>query len=348
MSDNVSDNFRVGITPDFYTDAKGRFEHIVEEKLKRVDWAPMPDQPGKVATPVALNQFDALFALGLKINAESLKGVERLAVIARWGVGYDMIDVDAITEAGVALAITPNAVRRPVAESIYTLIFALTTNLLIQDRVVRAGKWRGDLPRLGRNIKGRTLGSLGCGNIAQEMFRMAGSLGFGRLIATDPYVAPEVAQSLNVELVSMDELLQQSDFLTVNTLLNKQTRGIIGEPELRKMKPTSFLINTSRGPVLQEDAVIRALRENWIAGAGLDVFEQEPLQPGSALRELENVILAPHALAWTEEIVRDNGIEACDNILAISRGEVPASIVNKEVLARPDFQRKLERYRRSN
>jgi phosphoglycerate dehydrogenase-like enzyme len=344
---SVSSDFRVGITPDFYVDAKGKFEHVVEERLREVSWSPMPDQPGKVGTPDALNQFDAIFSLALKIDAQSLRGVERLALIARWGVGYDMIDVDAITEAGVALAITPNAVRRPVAEAIYTFLFALTTNLLHQDRVVREGKWRGALPGLGRNIRGRTLGSIGCGNIAQEMFRMAGSLGFGRLIATDPFVAPEVAKGLGVELVSMDELLASSDFLAVNTLLNKQTRGLIGEAELRKMKPTAYLINTSRGPVLQEQAVIRALKERWIAGAGLDVFEEEPLPAGSPLRELDNVILAPHALAWTEEIVRDNAVEACDNILTIARGEIPAAIVNKEVLSRPEFQRKLDRYRRN-
>lgn len=343
-------NFRVGITPDFYTDAKGRFEAIVDAKFSSVpgvEWMPMPEQPGKIATPAALDQFDAIFALALKFAPESVSGVQRLALIARWGVGYDMIDVDAITNADIALAITPGAVRRPVAEAILTFVFALTTNLLIQDRVVRSGRWRGDLPRLGRNIKGRTLGSLGCGNIAQEMFRMAGSLGFGRLIACDPYVSSDQARALGVELVSMDELLEASDFLAVNTLLNAQTRGIIGEKELRRMRPTAFLINTSRGPVIQEEALIRALKEQWIAGAGLDVFEQEPIAPDNPLRELDNVILSPHALAWTEEIVRDNGMEACDNILTIARGETPMSIVNKEVLKRPGFQEKLARYRRN-
>lgn len=342
--------FRVGITPDFYVDAKGKFEAVLEEKfgdVPRLEFSPMPDQPGKIGTPGALDQFDALFSLGLKIDAESLKGVERLALIARWGVGYDMIDVDALTAADVALAITPGSVRRPVSEAIFTFIFALSTNLLIQDRLVRQGKWRGELPRLGRNIKGRTLGSLGCGNIAQEMFRMAGSLGFGRLIAADPYVTREQAAALGVELVSMDELLRESDFLAINTLLNKHTKGIVGEAELRKMKPTAYLINTARGPIVNETALIKALRENWIAGAGLDVFETEPLPAGSPLRELDNVLLSPHGLAWTEEIVRGNGLEACDNILTIARGETPASIVNKEVIERPGFQRKLDRYRRT-
>jgi phosphoglycerate dehydrogenase-like enzyme len=343
-----NDVFRVGITPDFYTEVKGRFEAEVEKMLndiKGLSWGPMPPQPNKVATPATLNQFDAIFALAIKFTAESVAGVDRLAVIARWGVGYDMVDVDALTRADVALAITPNAVRRPVAEAIYSFLFALTTNLTTQDRLVRQGKWRGDLPALGRNIKGRTLGSLGCGNIAREMFRMAGSLGFGRLIAYDPFVSPEDVRALGVELVSSDELFAQSDFLAINTFLNKETLGMVGEDQLRKMKPTAYLINTARGPIVQEAALIRALQGNWIAGAGLDVFEQEPLPPDSPLRQLSNVVLSPHGLAWTEEIARDNTIEACSNILTIARGEVPASIVNKEVLTRPGFQQKLARYR---
>ncbi len=346
---SIAGVFRVGITPDFYVDAKGRFESALESKLagvEGIEYSAMPPQPDKIAQPNALNEFDALFSLALNITADSVAGVERLAVVARWGVGYDMIDVDALTGADIALAITPTAVRRPVAEAIYTFIFALTTNLLLQDKTVRAGEWRGSLPQLGRNIKGRTLGSLGCGNIALEMFSMAQSLGFGRLIAADPYASSEKATALGVELVSLDELLAASDFLAVNTLLNAETRGIIGEAELRKMKPSAYLINTARGPIVQEAALVRALREGWIAGAGLDVFEKEPMEAGNPLRETDNVILAPHALAWTEEIVRDNGLEACSNILAIARGEVPDTIVNKDVIQRPGFQAKLARYRR--
>ena len=140
----MNPNFRVGITPDFYTEAKGKFEAILEEQLggAGVESAPMPPQPGKVATPDALNQFDAIFWLALKMEPESLVGVDRLAAVARWGVGYDMIDTDALTEAGIVLCITPNAVRRPVAEAILALIFALLKNLPEQARLTRAGKWR--------------------------------------------------------------------------------------------------------------------------------------------------------------------------------------------------------------
>jgi phosphoglycerate dehydrogenase-like enzyme len=340
--------FRIGVTPDFYVDAKGRFERVLEQKLSHIDgleWSVMPPQPGKVATPDALNQFDALFALGLKITPGSLEGVERLALIARWGVGYDMIDVDAVTNADILLAITPKAVRRPVAEAILTLIFALSKNLLEQDRITREGRWRGDLSRLGCTLDGKVLGSVGFGNIAQEMFRLAASLGFGRFLACDPHADEQTARSLGVELVSMRDLLRLSDYLVANALLNSSTRGMIGEPEFRLMQPTAFFINTARGAIVQQNALVRALKEKWIAGAGIDVYEKEPPDPADPLLHLENVILSPHGLAWTRELARDNGIEACENILSVFRGEVPGGVVNGEVLARPGFQQKLARYR---
>jgi len=343
--------FRVGITPDFYTDANGRFETALAARLDGVaglEYAPMPAQPGKTATSDALNEFDAIFALALKFTRESLAGVDRLALIARWGVGYDMIDVHALTDAGVALAITPQAVKRPVAEAILTLIFALSKDLLEQDRTVRTGKWRGSLRRLGVCLEGRVLGSIGCGNIAREMFRLARPFGFTRLVAYDPYVKPETVRELGVDLVSLEEVLRASDYVAVNTLLNESTRRLIGEPQLRMMKPSAFLINTARGPIVDQRALTRALSEKWIAGAGIDVFEEEPADPNDPLLALDNVILSPHALAWTDEIARDNGLEACDHILSIARGEVPDGLVNREVLERPAFQQKLERYRRNH
>lgn len=344
----MEQKFRIGVTPDFYVDAKGRFEEVVEQRLgnlEGVEYGSMPPQPGKVATPEALNQFDGILALSLKFPAESLAGVDRLAVVARWGVGYDKIDVNALTEAGVLLAITPNAVKRPVAEAILTLIFALSKNLLIQDRVTRSGRWRPGLPGIGYDLPGRVLGSVGCGNIAREMFRLARPLGFGRLIACDPRVSQDEVSELGVELVSMDTVFRESDYVTVNTWLSEQTRGLIGEQHFRLMKPTAFFINTARGPIVEHSALVKALREKWIRGAGIDVFAVEPPPDDEPLFELDNVILAPHTLAWTEELMRDNSIEACENLLAVARGELPAAIVNREVIDRPGFKKKLARYR---
>jgi phosphoglycerate dehydrogenase-like enzyme len=268
-----------------------------------------------------------------------------LAVIARWGVGYDTIDTAALTANDIALAITPNAVRRPVAEAILTYVFALAKNLFEQDRVTRAGFWRNGLGRLGTCMEGRTLGSVGCGNIAREMFRLAISLGFGRFIACDPYVKADDLRELGVEIVTMDEVFRESDFVAVNTFLSSATRGLIGAEHFRLMKRTAYFINTARGPIVREAELVTALKERWFLGAGLDVFEQEPPPNDHPLFGLDNVILSPHGLAWTEEIARDNTREACDNILAVFRGEAPHGVVNREVLDRPGFQKKLARYR---
>jgi phosphoglycerate dehydrogenase-like enzyme len=346
----MSAKFRLGVTPDFYVEAQGKFEHVLEEQMRaapHIEYGSMPPQPGKLGTPDALDQFDAIFSLALRITPESLHGVERLALVARWGVGYDMIDVDALTRHDIALAITPNAVRRPVAEAILAFIFALLKNLPHQDRLTRGGGWRGDLTRLGRCIPGHVLGSVGCGNIAREMFRLARPLGFSRLIACDPAVRPEDVRDLGVEIAGLETVMRESDFVAINTLLNSRTQGLIGEREIGLMKLSAYLINTARGPIVQHDALVNALRSGRIAGAGIDVFPTEPPPKDDPLFSLDNVIVTPHALAWTEEIMRDNGIEACQNVIAVSRGQLPGGIVNREVVERPGFQRKLARYRAS-
>jgi phosphoglycerate dehydrogenase-like enzyme len=187
---------------------------------------------------------------------------------------------------------------------------------------------------------------VGCGNIARELFRLARPLGFSRLLASDPYVRQEDVSDLGVEMVDMETLFRQSDFVTINTLLNKHTQGLIGAQHFAWMKPTAYFINTARGPIVQHDALAAALRAGRIAGAGIDVFPVEPPPKDDPLFSMDNVIVAPHALAWTEELMRDNGVEACQNVLAIARGELPAAgIVNKEVIERPGFQKKLDRYR---
>ena len=342
--------FRLGVSPDFYAEAKESLDGVVAAKLAGLadfEVAPMPPAPDLLATPEALEQFDAIFALALRVTRGSMKGVTRPAIIARWGVGYDRIDVDAITDAGIVLAITPNAVKGPVSEAIFTLILALAKNLRQQDRITRAGGWRGDLPRLGVSIAGSTLGSIGCGNIGQEMFRMSQSMGFARRIAYDPFVKPEQMASLGVELVDMDTVFRESDWVTVNTLLNKSTEGLVQERHFRLMKPSAFFVNTARGPIVDHPSLVRALKEDWIAGAGIDVFPVEPAPKDDPLFELDNCIVAPHAMAWTAELMRDNGYEASDNVVAVSRGELPGGVVNRAVLDHAGFRAKLARYKSS-
>jgi phosphoglycerate dehydrogenase-like enzyme len=338
--------FRIGISTDFYEQARPHLETVLRQRFH--------DQPGfayeelvtpdRYASPEQLNKFDAVFAMATRIDESSLQGVSRLALVARWGVGYDRIDVDALTAHDVMLTITPRTVRRPVAEAIFTFIFALAKNLPLQDRTARAGLWRGDLPKLGITIQGRTLGSVGCGNIAREMFRMAPALGFSRLLACDPFVTQDQVQGAGIEIVDMDTVFRESDFVAVNTFLNASTRGLVKERHFRLMKPTAFFINTARGPIVQHDALVRALKENWIAAAGIDVFPIEPPANDDPLFSLDNVIVAPHAMAWTNELMVANGNEASDAVVALSHGILPESIVNRAVLDRPGFQAKLKRY----
>ena len=271
--------------------------------------------------------------------------MSRPAIIARWGVGYDLLDVPALSGSAIALSITPAGVRRPVAEAELTMIFALAKNLFALDRMARAGRWRQDMKGLAMDISGSVLGSVGCGNIARELFRLARPLGFGRLLACDPKVRQADLEDTGIELVDLETVLRESDFVAVNALLTPETTGLIGEPQLRAMKPTAFLVNLARGPIVDHAALVRALREKWIAGAGIDVFPQEPPPPDDPLFALDNVIVTPHALAWTDGIMRGNGDEACKHILSVMRGELPGDVVNREVLEDPRFLAKLERYR---
>lgn len=337
--------FRIGVSPDFQTQAAGYYEPVLERNFggaRNVEVAMLPDV---TPTPAVLEQFDAILALALRVTAESVRGVSRLAIIARWGVGYDLLDVPALSSSAIALSITPAGVRTPVAEAELTMIFALAKNLFSLDRMARKGRWREDMKELGRDISGSVLGSVGCGNVARELFRLARPLGFARLLACDPNVRQRDVIGAGIEITDLATVLRESDFVTVNSLLTPETTNLIGERQLRAMKPGAFLINLARGPIVDHVALVRALREKWIAGAGIDVFPQEPPPADDPLFALDNVIVAPHALAWTTGLMRANGDEACRHISSVLRGELPGDVVNREVLQDPRFLAKLERYR---
>jgi phosphoglycerate dehydrogenase-like enzyme len=341
--------FRVGLTPDWGTRTRHVLDEAIHESLASLpglEYAWMPDTGGTATREVA-DQYDAIIVFGYYFPAETLQGVQRLACLARWGVGYDRIDVRACNENGVAIAITPPGVRRPVAEGIHALFFALAKNLPALDRRVRQGRWRENLTEIGVCVEGRTLGSIGAGNIAGEMFRMARGLGYGRLLAFDPFVSAARAAELGIELVDLDTVMRESDFITVNVPLSEGTQGLIDARALSLMKPTAYLVNTARGPIVDEAALIEVLRNRRIAGAGIDVFEKEPPDLDNPLFQLDNVILAPHSVAWTEESLRGNSIEACLNVRRIYEGNPPNYTANAAVLQHPSFQRKLARRRTS-
>jgi phosphoglycerate dehydrogenase-like enzyme len=292
-----------------------------------------------------LADYDVLISLKPKVTAQSLEGITRLCAIGRCGVGYDNVDLRACTERGIAVFITPEGVIRPVAESILLFVLALSHRLTIKDRLVREGKWADSTRRLGREPRDRIVGTIGMGNIATEAIRLLRSLNVHRFLAFDPFTTTERASKLGVDLVSLEELLRTSDYVLVNCPLTPETHGLMGKAQFALMKPDAVLINTARGPIVDEGALIDALRDGQIAGAALDVFEQEPLSPNSPLAAMDNVILTSHSIAWTEELFRDMGRIDCLGALAIYRGEVPNNVVNPQVLANPRFLEKLAMYK---
>jgi phosphoglycerate dehydrogenase-like enzyme len=339
--------FRVGLTADFETHAKGVLDSPIAEVLAPVAafTIELMKDTGAIAQAEELDLYDAVIALDYHFPAASFQGLKRLALIARWGVGYDRIDLGACTAADVILAITRDSIRRPVAEGILALIFALAKNLPTLDRSCRTGRWRQDPPR-SINLAGRTLGSIGLGNIAGEMFRMARALGFGRLLAYSPRASAPAADAMGVELAALETVMRESDFVAVNCPLTEETRGMIGTRELGLMRPNAYLINAARGAVVDETALTEILRQRKIAGAGLDVFATEPLPAGHPLSELDNVILTPHLIARTDECVRDTGLSACRSVLSMFQGVPPAHVANPEVLARARIVARLSDFAR--
>jgi phosphoglycerate dehydrogenase-like enzyme len=344
-----SNLFRVALSSDFrQPDGSPTFRDF--------DLAPLRDTPGvemaylDAANPLRADQladFDALILLAHRLSAESIPANGRLAVVARFGVGYDTVDVPALTSAGIPLVITPDGVRRPVAVSILTLMLALTGKLVAKDRLTRmaaAGFARRN-EHMGIGLVGRTLGSVGIGNIGAEMFRLAKPLDM-RFIAHDPYADAKVAAELGVELVALDEVFRQADIVCVNCPLSEGTRHLVNAEKLALMKPTAYLINTARGPIVDQKALTAVLQDGRIAGAGLDVLEQEPPDPDDPILKLDNAILTPHALCWTDQCFAGNGAADVRAVLDVQRGEVPRGVVNREVLEDPRWRARLEDYGR--
>jgi len=299
-----------------------------------------------VIPAAGLADTDVLILLAARFSADSVPADGRLSMVARFGVGYDNVDVDACTKNGIAVAITPDGVRRPVAVAVLTFILALAGKLFTKDRLVRAGPegWAKRSDHMGLGLVGRTLGQLGIGNIGAEVFRLAKPLDM-TFIAHDPYADPGLAAELGVELVGIEDLFRRADYLSVSCPLNDETKGIVNAERLALMKPTAFLINTARGPVVDQAALTDALARGVIAGAGLDVFEQEPTADDEPLAAMDNVILTPHALCWTDQCFAGIGAADVRAALAVKRGEDPVGVVNRSVLEDDRWQTRLADYR---
>lgn len=282
----------------------------------------------------AARDADAVILQYAPITGRVLDGLPRCLVTVRYGVGVDTVDLAAATARGVMVANVPDYCIEEVSDHAIAMLLSLWRGVTTYDRAIRGGTWsttaRPPMPRLA----GRVLGVIGVGRIGAQTARKAAGLGM-RVVGYDPYLSSLPA---GVMKVTLDALLQQADAVTLHLPLTVESRHLIGEATLRKMKPTSLLVNTARGGIVDTGALVRALRDGWIAGAALDTLEQEPVPSDSPLLFLPNVILNPHASWYSDQSVPELKRKTAETAIAVLRGQRPASVVNPDVFTSPTLR----------
>ncbi|MFP4249589.1 MAG: phosphoglycerate dehydrogenase [Armatimonadota bacterium] len=262
-----------------------------------------------------------------RYDADVLSALPELRIIARWGVGCDSIDLDAAADAGVIVANTPGTLQESVADQAFALMLTLSRRIPEQMEVARSLDWRHVE---GVEIFGKTLGIIGLGSIGRAVARRAAGFDM-RVLALDPYCPGDQFEALECVQMALDELVRESDIITLHANLTEETRGIIGEEELRTMKPGAFLINCGRGALVDQAALVRALEEGWIAGAGLDTLEEEPPRPDDPILSAPNTVITPHNSSMTAEAAARVNAAVCENVLAVLNGRRPQFVVNPDV-----------------
>jgi phosphoglycerate dehydrogenase-like enzyme len=327
--------FRVGLTRDIL-DARGepafgRAALGILDAAPNIEWEYLPQVVPEIGADHAA-RYDALYVNIARVPAAAVARPDcRLRVVARHGVGYDTVDVAAMTKAGVIVTNTPTAMPRPVATIALTFMLALSGKLFLKDRLTRTGRWDERMDNMGRGLTGRTLGVIGAGGIGRELLRMARTFDL-KLVAADPFANEIELGYLGARKVPLETLLQASDFVVVCSLLNETTHHLIGAQQFALMRPEAYFINVARGPIVHEQALIEALRARRIAGAALDVFEQEPVDPANPLLTMDNVIVTPHSLCWTDECFHNMASTGLQSIVDALGGRVPEFVVDREAL----------------
>jgi len=281
----------------------------------------------------AVRDVDGLMCVGVRVSKDIIDGSSKLRVISNVAVGYDNIDVEACNGRGILVTNTPDVLTEATADLGFALILAAARRVVEGDRYVREGRWSQWQwnAMWGAEIHGKTLGLYGFGRIAQAIARRGRGFSMRILYHARHRVSDEIEKSLGAKFVDLDTMLRESDFLSLHVPLTPETRHAVSTPQLALMKPTAYLINTARGPVVDEQALVQALQAGTIAGAGLDVFENEPtVHP--ALLTMNNVTLLPHAGSATNDTRLRMAMLASENLLAALRGERPANLVNPQVL----------------
>ena len=279
----------------------------------------------------ATKDADGLIVQYANINSNVIKSLKKCKVIARYGIGVDTLDVQAATEHNIYIVNVQEYCLDEVSNHAITLALACIRKVVILNNAVKNGIWDFKIAKPVFRLKNRKFGLVGFGNIARKVARKAQAFGFN-IISYDPYISSSVMSECNVEKVELEDLLRESDVVSLHLPLNKHTKYIISKKELKSMKETAFLINTSRGPLINQEDLYNALNEKWIAGAGLDVLEEIPTNSDHKLLKLDNLVITPHAAFYSEESLRDLKRIAAVGVAQVLKGETPSFLLNKEVL----------------
>jgi len=307
---------------------------IIKERFDAEVW-PEYAPPPKEVIMEKVRDVDALASLlSDKIDADVFDVSPRLKIVAQMAVGFDNIDVKEATKRGIYVTNTPGVLTETTADFTWALLMGVARRVVEADKYVRNGRWKvGWHPNMlsGRDVYGATIGIVGAGRIGSTVAKRARGFDM-KILYYDVIPRPELEKELGAKRVVLDTLLRESDFVSVHVPLLKETYHLINEERLKLMKKTAYIINNSRGPVVDEKALYKALTEGWIAGAAIDVFEQEPTSVDNPLLKLDNVVVAPHISSGSHETRSRMAEMVAENLLAFFEGRIPPNLVNREVL----------------
>jgi D-3-phosphoglycerate dehydrogenase len=319
-----------------HTDTKPNDDYSIEtERLAAIGarFVPTPRSATEDELIEKTRHADALCVTSARITRHVIESLERCKVIVRYGVGFDVVDVEAATERGILVCTMPDFCTEEVANHALALLLACNRRLVqLHDRMRQADWGRDTVLRQIGPLYGETLGIVGYGRIGRAMARRGRALGM-RVIAADPYT-PDLPEDGD-RILPLDDVLREADYVSVHTPLNAETHHLIDERALRLMKPSAYIINTARGPVIDGAALYRALSEGWIAGAGLDVHEIEPVTTEYPILSLPNVVLTPHAAFYSEASVQRQHEKAAENVICVLTGVCPPGLLNRELWQEP-------------
>lgn len=319
------EKYKVVVTDDRYEDYKEENKVLKELGIEvEIHNLTGPEDAGKV-----LKDADAVLNNLFPLTKKIISKMDKCKVINRYGVGYDNIDVEAATEKGIWVSRVPDYSLEDVSDHALALLLGSIRKIAYKDRLIRQGKWNLHKDWPSFRIAGKILGLIGFGAISRTLFRKVSGLGLDKVLIYDPFVNADEIEKPGGIAAGLDDLIKNSDYISIHAPLTKETKGMIGKDEFAKMKSSAILVNTSRGPLVNEADLYSALKENRIAAAGIDVYEEEPLPDSSPLRNLDNIILTDHAGWYSEESIVELKTKAARNILEVLKGRKPVYPVNK-------------------